>query len=118
MIQRLSDWRWINLNKLHELLQKIKARPELYLGKKSLERLHPFLSGYVVCLSDRFGESCPVLFSDFQEYVQKKYQITSSHSCEKIIDFYSRSDEEAFDKYFDLMNEFLKKSEESCCRSK
>lgn len=76
------------------------------------------MNGYVVCLSDRCGEPCPAFFSDFQEYVQKKYGMTSSHSCEKIIDFYSRSDEEAFDKYFYLRDEFLKEREGSCCSSK
>jgi hypothetical protein len=101
----------MNLNELYELLKKIKDKPGLYLGKKSLERLHSFLSGYVVCLYDRCNEPCPVLLSGFQEYVQKKYNIASTHSCERIIDFYSTSDEEAFDKYFDLLDEFLKTSD-------
>ena len=109
------------MDALYELLQKIKENPRLYLGKKSLERLHSFLNGYAVCLYDRCGELhpselCPSLwfFTGFQEYVQKKYRITSSQSWDKIIDFHSSSDEEAFYKFFDLLDKFLKANDGSC----
>jgi hypothetical protein len=113
-----SNWRWIKLDKFYELMQKIKERPNLYLGKKSLECLHSFVNGYIFCLYNQSGELCPDFLTDFQEYVQIIYSITSTQSWDRIISFYSTSDEEAFYKFFDLLDKFLKANDGSCSNSR
>ena len=68
------------MDELYELLQKIKERPGMYLGKKTLEGLSFFLSGYVSCLLvyDQSLLMRPGFFMGFQEYVQVKYSTVSS----------------------------------------
>jgi hypothetical protein len=109
-----SDWRGINLDELYELLQKMKEKPELYFGRKSLARLYSFLNGYGACLSvyDKSYMLCPGAIPGFQEYVQKEYRVKSSQSWDMIVDFYSNSEEQALNTFFDLLDKFLKASKE------
>ena len=57
------------------LINKIREQPNLYIGKKSVERLKAFLDGYQMCMEEE-GEHSYVL-GDFQRYVQKRYNNTS-----------------------------------------
>ncbi len=100
------------MNKLYELLQKIKQRPGLYLGVKSLTLLNVFIGGYAICQSD-YNQQESNLFNGFQEHIQKKYKISSTQSWAKIIDFYSATDADAFDLFFKLFEEFLKDNPEN-----
>ncbi len=43
------------MDKLLVLLKKIEERPDLYIGKPSIERLSSFISGYLCCKYDLDG---------------------------------------------------------------
>ena len=92
-----------------EMLEKIKHRPGMYLGKCSINRLRSFLDGY---MASRQDIGLPLTeqerkFDDFQEWIQERFKITSSHGWESIILFYSADERDALDNFFKLFEQFL-----------
>ncbi len=94
---------------LYDLLQRIKQRPGMYLGKSSITRLSMLLMGYSLA---RREVGLPITkqekeFGGFQEWIQEKFKITSSHGWDSIILFYSADEREAFENFFQLFEKFL-----------
>jgi len=113
------------------LMQKIRERPGLYLRKKSLDLLEHFMFGYKLRddvaswvketgkdASEYFNAiitSMPLdqidistLFLNFQIFVHSYYgRELGALSEYTLISRNSYSDEEAFDKYFELFDMFL-----------
>ena len=125
------------MNSFYTFLQKIRERPRLYLRNKSLAQLDAFLCGYAfgvvaarwekatgLDFFENFDLQCsysePSSFSDwcdltrgFDEFVHSFYNYgisTLSGGC--IIIRESSSEEEAFDQYFELLDEFLKQNQD------
>ena len=95
------------MNEILDLLKLLKQNYLMFIGAKSLNRLAMFISGYAYCIYKNEGrELC--FFREFQEYIQNKYNIQTSQNWSRIICFFSRTDEEAFDKFYKLLDEFLK----------
>lgn len=91
-------------DKVKELLSDIKARPAVYLGKKSLTRLEHFLHGVAFALGENSFSLTPEGFSD---YVAWYYKDRSTRNEFDIVFFHEAGDSEAFDKYFELLDAFL-----------
>ena len=104
------------MNELIEYLYKIRNKPVLYFGnRRTLTHLSNFIFGFV---TGREGTNKEIDVStnwfntangSFQEFVVKKYQITFSQSWYNIIEFHSSSENEAFDLFYKLLDEFLGK---------
>ena len=92
------------MDKLYELLKEIKKRPGLYLGRASLERLYAFINGYKH--QDSYSAVQTDCLDGFQKYVEKTYNIHTDHNWASIIQFFSITEEEAFDKFYELLDEF------------
>ena len=93
------------MKKLQDLIETIIAHPRLYLGCPSIERLHTFIDGYL--LANREAEDYCLL--GFTEFVSAKYHIQTSHRWSEIILFFSPDGEQqAFDQFVSLFNEFKK----------
>ena len=114
------------------LLQKIRERPGLFLGEKSLKTLGHFWAGYgfkeameiwekstgqnffehydEAIRSDLRPEQNGRHFMDgFDQYVHSHYNcIVGAQSGTGLISEKSESEEEAFDKFFELLDEFSK----------
>ena len=93
---------------LYDLIQRIKQRPGLYLGKSSITRLNMLLIGYSQA---RMELGLPrtleeIEFDKFQDWIQEKFKITSSHGWDSIILFYSIDERDALDKFFELFEKF------------
>ncbi|NJL61390.1 MAG: hypothetical protein HC903_05610 [Methylacidiphilales bacterium] len=93
---------------LYNLLQSIKKRPGMYLGKCSISRLRSFLDGYMLARQE-FG--LPTTqeetdFDKFQEWIQERFKIESSHGWDSIILFYSADERDALDNFFELVEKF------------
>jgi len=117
------------------LLQKIRERPGLYFGKKSLEYFSLFKAGYEFRTDlemrekvwkeatgrdfyENYDEAMSVdiypktqsqsIFAGLNEFVYSYYNCELwSLNAEGVISKYSSSDEEAFDKFFELLDEFM-----------
>ncbi len=87
-----------------ELLLKIKKKPGLYLNSFSLLSLKAFLDGY--CLAIVEDKLSPILYQ-FQMFVVEKYDANPALSWDDIIRLYASSDQQAFDRFFELFEEFL-----------
>jgi hypothetical protein len=93
---------------LYEMLEQIKQRPGIFLGQCSITRLRSFLDGYIGCRADLgLPETQQELeFNQFQEWIQTRFKITSSHGWDSIILFYSADEKEALNNFFELFEQF------------
>lgn len=94
---------------LLELLAEIEKRPDMFLGKRSIENLKVFLDGYALAqyhhqveISDDWK-----LLGRFQEWVQTKYNIQLTQSWANILLFHSPDEYHALDLFFQDFKEFL-----------
>ena len=70
---------------IHELISEILVRPELYLGRPSVQRLYAFLGGYLTAICPQDAD----FNHDFNVFVAERYSIETSHNWASIIEFYS-----------------------------
>ena len=90
------------------LLKKIEANPQLFLGaEKDLTRLRFLIEGYLICEADNGKTEPMMLFEDFKSYFNSIYGLRSYYSYADILRQETPSEEEAFDKFFELFNQFL-----------
>jgi len=96
---------------LENAILKIKENPNKYIGKASLSRLNLFILGYTLSQADEEG-----IFSnwldEFQKFVQQKYNIRHSIRFSEIIRCFSSSDSHAFDRFYELLDEFYNLTQE------
>ena len=90
------------MNSLINVIDIVTNFPELYIGKPSLERLYAFIGGYLF-QNEEADDHC---LDGFNEYVARKYRIQSDHNWASIIQFFSSNEEEAFQKFIILFNEY------------
>ena len=90
------------MDTLEELIIKISNFPELYIGKPSVERLFAFLGGFLY-QNDSVNDHC---LDGFTEYVARKYRIKTDHNWSSIIQFFSNTEQEAFNNFVQLFKEF------------
>ena len=99
-----------------ELLEKIQKHPGMYLGRTSARDLFIFLEGYRTARIE-FGieltEKEIEFLDEFQPWIQKRHGISVSASWAKIIELYTGSDERAFHEFFQLLDEFWHRHEQS-----
>lgn len=91
------------------LIDAIRQRPGMYFGSKSLTAFFHFLGGYQVACGlhqitdDRLGLEIPSDFHDWVAYRTHFHESTSGW-CNMIV-AKSQSEEEAFDRFFQLLEE-------------
>ncbi len=95
----------------YQLLDKIKTRPALYLGKRSIFSLQAFLDGYTFACRQL---AIPVTeqeqeFAEFQNWIEKQFNRQSTKSWARIILFYSEDESQAIDTFFELFEDFLQR---------
>ena len=91
---------------VYNLLQKIKKRPELYLGEKNLHFLFHFINGYThrLCEEDPYYTCC---LDGFYQFVWLYYNDSSVGGWCEMISYNINSPEEAFDKFFELLDKHM-----------
>ena len=121
------------MSSVYAMLQKVRECPEIFMGEKSLEALIHFWNGYVIGVTvgtweqatgrdffEHYDEAiCSHMHSEdhimsgFDTFVHEYYErkITSWKGTYLILQNTS-SEEEAFDKFFELLDEFLALTDE------
>jgi hypothetical protein len=97
------------MSDVFSLLNKIQKKPGLYIGQPSVGELFMFLAGYKAAkLEMGIKPTAEELqfYREFQPWLQKRFSLSTTNSWAKIIQFYSKNDQEAFDRFFELLNEF------------
>ena len=97
---------------LFEIIEKIKARPGMYIGKPSVSDLFMFLAGYKTArreLGIEPSEQENEFYGEFQPWLQKRFNLQSVNSWAKIIMLYSVDEREGFEYFFKLLDEFCQR---------
>ncbi|MGL4346377.1 MAG: hypothetical protein ACRCTE_14350 [Cellulosilyticaceae bacterium] len=94
------------MEELISLLYKIKERPGMYMGYKSLASLADFINGYLMAKGESGVEI--IFFDEFNKWIAERYVIKSTHDWSRIIRFHYESPEVAFDKFYEHLDEYLK----------
>jgi len=95
-----------------KILKAIKKRPGMYIYPINLSSLRNFISGYncskslfedTVCVLSRMSPS----FNEWLANKEKKMIFSTGNGWVEIIEFNSKTDQEAFEKFFDYLEEYL-----------
>ncbi len=96
------------MTQLYDLLDKIREKPGMYLGYPSVSNLFMFLCGYNQSHEDL---EIPLTkqeeeFQEFQPWLQKRFNLSTSASWARIILLYTTNEETGFSMFFELLEEF------------
>lgn len=92
---------------LSDLIKRIKPRPELYIGCRSINCLRVYLDGFSQALSlVKHETSLGEELVEFQNWLASKYGITTSQSWNQILLFFSANEDSALDLFFKMYAEF------------
>jgi phosphoribosylanthranilate isomerase len=101
---------------VYEFFEKLKERPAMYVGAKSLTRLQMFFYGYCYALSLQDIEFPQKQFAaySFHDWIAKKFGWNESTSgwLNMILKEVNDDDEKAFDLFFALLEEFKLEKED------
>lgn len=94
---------------IYKVLEKIKSRPGMYIGKPYLSILRHFLVGYQ-CARDEMeielNEEEIDFYEHFQDWVQQRFNVRTNNSWANIILLFTRDEKDGFDCFFKLLDEF------------
>ena len=96
---------------LYELLIKIKTHPGLYFGRVSLVALDYFVMGYEFKEHEIESNNCSRIidWGLFRHYIEKVFGLPeTTKGLSLILAENTKTDEEAFHKFFELLEEYLK----------
>lgn len=99
---------------LFEILEKIKAKPGMYLGSPSVSNLFIFLVGYKTArreLGIEPTEKEIEFYQEFQPWLQNRMKISTSNSWAAMIQFQCGNEKEAFECFFQLLDEFCQRNQ-------
>ena len=96
------------MHEIERFLERVGEKPALFLGKKDLRALSYSLASYESAIYDLTGKR--VLFhTKFQRFTEKKLPQDSGRTVHwSAMLLNGRSEEAAFDLFFELWAEFLK----------
>ena len=102
--------RRLPMSTIGELISKLKSRPGMYLGERSIDNLRSFLEGWMIARSPDRGDS--EFMMGFQKWIQNRYKIHTSQSWANIIAFYAPDRVAALDAALDLLTEYARAHQE------
>lgn len=96
------------MRKISKFLDKIRKRPGLHLYPFEINNLYFYLSGYISALLESKELDKNDVYFGFQDYIQKQFKLpeTSQHWRE-IIRSEKDTEQEAFDYFWELWDEYL-----------
>ena len=98
----------INLINLFDFLHKVKKKPHLYLeNKKNLSELYYLMEGFSIAYIYIGCERASGIIPNFDEWIHKKYNNKSVCSWKNVLLKKSKSEEKAFDLFFEELEAFL-----------
>ena len=94
------------MDNLYKSLMEIRKLPELYIGKKSLDRLYAYINGFLDC-QQRLGYDYHSCLDGFQEFIKEKYNLGTDHDWASLISFFCTTDEAAMRTFWNFFDEFM-----------
>jgi hypothetical protein len=102
------------MSSLFNLLEKIKAKPGLYIGTASITHLRMFIVGYRFARSEMSinnTEAETDFYKNFQPWLQNRLSIRTVNAWDKIILLTCIDEKASFDYFFQLLEEFLQRDQ-------
>ena len=94
---------------IYQLILKVKDSPNLFVPESSIYVLKALLDGYSMRNDELSNMSNRSSFlSGFQEFVSQRYKENRTYSWATIIHEQSNSPQEELEKFFSLVDEFVK----------
>lgn len=97
------------MEKWHQIVRKIIERPEVYVGRPSLENIACYLNGYLDCAYEN-GIELENDYNDFTTFVWERYD-NYTFAWYKLINLHNSSEAKAFETFKQLVNEFLSREQ-------
>jgi len=96
---------------IYKKLHEIRKNPQMYLGRKSIIILWTYISGYETREWEiNLGYSSP--FYKFNDFVARYYNTEINFSWARLITAHTNNEESSFDKFYELLDEFLEKNDD------
>ena len=98
------------MNGLFSILEKIKTKPGMYLGRASVSDLFMFLVGYETARSELgidLTQEEEIFYTEFQPWLQERLKITTNSSWAKVIMLNCHDETTGFNRFFELLETFL-----------
>ena len=89
---------------LYQVIMTLLERPELYIGKRSIQRLYAYIGGYLH-QNEGVDDHC---LDGFNEYIATRYKIESDHNWADIIEFFSNDGREEIEIFKRHFEEYMK----------
>jgi hypothetical protein len=89
-----------------DLIDKIRERPGLILGRPCARTLHAFLSGYAYARKETEEKDFDFL-AGFNQWVHDRYEVTTTQGWAKILEFYSMTEADEMALFWKLLDEYL-----------
>src|SRR5262245_19964072 len=89
-----------------DLIQKIRERPGLILGRPSATTFYTFLSGFAYARKDSNPGDYEFL-AGFNQWVHDRYEVTSSQGWAKIIEFFSMTEADEMALFWKLLDQYV-----------
>lgn len=99
---------------MFEILEKIRTRPGMYIGRASVSDLFMFLVGYKTArreLGVELVEEERDFTEHFHNWVQQRFNVRTNNSWAKIILLFTRDEKDAFDCFYKLLDEFKQRDQ-------
>ncbi|MFM7364524.1 MAG: hypothetical protein ACKO11_08520 [Cuspidothrix sp.] len=93
---------------LYDVIRNIQKRPAMYLGRSTISNLRTFIAGYSFARRQMQIQQTTQEqeFSNFQTWIQQKYNVAYNQTWDQIILFFSKDENTAFEEFFKLFDEF------------
>lgn len=101
------------MNGIFEILEKIRTKPGIYIGRSSVSDLFMFLVGYECARSEldiELSQEDDEFYGEFQPWLQQKLGITTVSSWAKMIMVYCQDEKTGFEYFYDLLDEFKQRN--------
>ncbi len=97
------------MQNFYDLLQKIRRRPALYLGRHSIFNLQAFLDGYYFARRelDVPLTAQEIEFQEFLKWLRDRFRVETGQLWASILLFHCADEHGAVDCFFELFDEFL-----------
>ena len=98
----------MEMDKIWIIFNRVRKKPLIFLEERSLTLLSTYMRGCQTYNKEKKGKEIDFSF-EFKEFVRKKYQASKECDYTDIIRKIcpNENDEEAFYKFYDLIDEFL-----------
>ena len=102
------------MNALLEFFMKVKEKPQIYVGDHpSYKEFLSFLGGYASRIEEEDPEALE-FSQEFLQYILEYYNLKGVlRNGYTVINLFTESDEAAFYKFFELLDEYLKQTQEA-----